>query len=364
MSTNPVRSPDPAFWRGRRVLVTGHTGFKGTWLSLWLQVLGAEVVGLALDPPTTPSVFVATGAGDGMRSVHGDVRDGPVVDRVLGDHQPEVVLHLAAQSLVRRSYAEPLETLTTNAVGTATVLDAVRRHPCARAVVCVTSDKCYENREWVWPYREGEELGGHDPYSASKACAEIVVRSFRRSYFGPDAADVPIATARAGNVIGGGDWSDDRLVPDVLRAIVAGRAPEIRSPGATRPWQHVLEPVSGYLVLAESLWTQRHEVAEAWNFGPAEDDARPVSWIVERVTSLWGADVSWQRQPGAHPHESTFLRLDASRAKALLGWRPRLAVADALAWVVEWHRAYEGGDDVRAASEAQIARYASLPGRA
>ncbi len=352
-------SPDPSFWRGKRVFLTGHTGFKGPWLSLWLGLLGADVRGYALEPPTDPSLFELVRAGEVVDSVLGDVRDPVALRRALVGYRPDVVLHLAAQSLVRRSYDDPLETISTNVLGAAHLLDAVRAVPTVQAVVVVTSDKCYENREWLWAYREDETLGGHDPYSASKACAEIVARSFRLSFL-ERRAGVPVATARAGNVIGGGDWSEDRLVPDVVRALLRDERPEIRAPSATRPWQHVLEPISGYLALAEHLAAGDPEAAGAWNFGPPDDDAKPVGWIVETVERLWGGPSGWEPQPGEHPHESTFLKLDASKAKARLGWRPRLRVDEALAWVVEWYLGYRDGADLRALTEAQIARYASL----
>jgi CDP-glucose 4,6-dehydratase len=353
--------PRPSFWRGRRVLVTGHTGFKGGWLCLWLQRLGADVLGLALAPPTSPSIFETARVAEGMSSREDDVRDLPAVEAALAEHQPEVVVHLAAQSLVRPSYRDPLETLTTNVIGVATLLEAVRRHPCPRAVVMITSDKCYENREWHWGYREDDALGGRDPYSISKACAELVVRSLRESFFrSDDGAGVPVATARAGNVIGGGDWSDERLVPDIVRALLAGHAPELRSPRATRPWQHVLEPLSGYLSLVEHLWEHGQPYAQPWNFGPSDDDAMPVSWICERLCDLWGGGAGWTLQAGEHPFESTALKLDASKAHEELGWRPRLEVEEALRWVVEWFHGYRDGADLRRLTEEQIARYEGL----
>lgn len=350
-------TPSTAFWTGKRVLVTGHTGFKGSWLSLWLQHLGADVTGYALEPPSDPSMFDDARVATGMRSVRGDVRDRESLHRVVVEQRPEIVIHLAAQSLVRRSYDDPLETFSTNILGAVGLLDVVRTTGIPRAVVMVTSDKCYENREWFWGYREHERLGGHDPYSSSKACVELVTSSMRDSYFASDTG-VAVATARAGNVIGGGDWSADRLLPDIVRALRDGQVPEIRSPQATRPWQHVLEPVCGYLVLAEQLCRSGQASAEAWNFGPSDDDARPVSWIAERVIDLWGAPVAWQPQGGNHPYESTYLKLDASKAHARLGWRPRLRIDEALEWLVEWYRAHAQGADVRAVAEAQISRYA------
>jgi CDP-glucose 4,6-dehydratase len=351
-------SPDPSFWRGKRVFLTGHTGFKGSWLSLWLGLLDAEVRGYALAPPTDPSIFELSRVGERVDSVIADVRDLDRLCNAVAEYEPDVVLHLAAQSLVRRSYDDPLETISTNVLGAAHLLEAVRRTGSVSSVVVVTSDKCYENREWLWAYREDETLGGHDPYSASKAAAEIVARSFRLSFLAT--AGVPIATARAGNVIGGGDWSDDRLVPDVVRALLRDERPEIRAPAATRPWQHVLEPLSGYLALAERLALDGNEFAEAWNFGPPDDDAKPVGWIVETVEGLWGGPSGWKPQLGDHPHESTFLKLDASKAKARLGWRPRLTIDAALEWVVEWYLGYRDRTDLRSLTEAQIQRYAAL----
>lgn len=351
--------PSSGFWAGRKVLVTGHSGFKGSWLSIWLQLMGAEVTGYALAPPTDPSIFVDARVATGINSVVADVRQLDRLEAVIAASRPEVVFHLAAQSLVRRSYAEPVATLSTNVMGAVNLLEAIRRHPTPRAVVVVTSDKCYENQEWYWGYREDERLGGHDPYSASKACVEIITRSLRQSFF-PAGSGVAIASARAGNVIGGGDWSDDRLVPDVIRALREGRDPDVRSPQSTRPWQHVLEPLSGYLTLAERLCEAGDDYAEAWNFGPDDRDAAPVSWIVERISALWGASGTWDLQPGDHPYESTYLKLDASKAHARLGWRPRLGVERALEWLVEWYRAHDAGLDVRAVAEAQIRRYCEL----
>ena len=354
--------PTKHFWSGRRVLVTGHTGFKGCWLALWLRSLGCEVAGFALSPPTEPSLFRLTGIEADMLSVEGDVRDPAAVDAVLERSRPEVVLHLAAQSLVRPSYDDPAETFGTNVMGTVHLLEAVRRCPSVRAVVVVTSDKCYENREWLWPYREGEPLGGRDPYSASKAATEIVVRSYRDSFFAAGKGRVRLATARAGNVIGGGDWGKDRLIPDLMQALLAGQPLDIRFPEATRPWKHVLDPVRGYLILAERLLGDDGDTfADAWNFGPEDPlEAMPVREIVERIRGLWDSELTVRLAPGPHVHEHTYLRLDPSKARAHLDWAPLLPVATALEWIVEWYRAYRRGDEVRAFTEAQIRRFEAL----
>ena len=346
---------DPAFWRGKRVLLTGHTGFKGGWLSLWLQQLGAEVQGLALAPPAGDNLFDAARVGDGMASTIGDIRDLAVVCRTMAAFRPEIAIHMAAQPLVRLSYAEPVATYATNVMGTVHVLEAVRQTPGVRVVVNVTTDKCYENREWAWGYREDEPMGGHDPYSNSKGCAELVSSAWRRSFFqqgGP-----ALATARSGNVIGGGDWATDRLVPDILHAFENNEPALIRNPHSTRPWQHVLEPLSGYLALAQRLWHEGAAFAEAWNLGPRDEDARPVQWIVERLAQQWGGDARWQLDGAAHPHEAHFLKLDISKARARLGWQPRWRLAEALEHIVTWHRAWLAGADVRALCLRQIDQY-------
>jgi len=353
-----------AFWHKRRVLITGHTGFKGSWLSLWLARLGAEVTGYALAPPSEPSLFELAAVEDGLgASITADVRDGERLARAVEDAGPEVVFHLAAQSLVRESYRAPADTYATNVMGTVHLLEAIRRTPGVKAVVVVTSDKCYDNREWVWPYRENDPLGGHDPYASSKACAELVTAAYRASYFDdPAAGDRPaIASARAGNVVGGGDWAADRLVPDVARAVAAGDVVHLRSPHAIRPWQHVLEPLAGYLLLAERLAGDGREWAEAWNFGPEERDARSVGWLVEQLAARWHGELRWTRDERSHPHEAHTLKLDSSKARARLGWRPRLSLERALDWLVEWYRAHREGADLGALTRAQIARYEKLP---
>jgi CDP-glucose 4,6-dehydratase len=350
-------NPNREFWRGRRVLVLGHTGFKGSWLSLWLRRMGADVSGLSLPPPTEPSLFALAGLEALVPTTYGDIRDLQVVSRVLRECQPEIVFHLAAQSLVRLSYHQPVETYATNVMGTVHVLEAVRATPSVRSVVVVTSDKCYENREWPWGYRETDALGGHDPYSSSKACAELITAAYRRSFL---AARVGIATTRAGNVIGGGDWADDRLLPDCMKALAAGQSIAIRNPHAVRPWQHVLEPLCGYLMLAERLAEGAAEFAEAWNFGPADEDARPVGWIAAQVVKQWGDGASWTQVGGDAPHETTTLRVDASRARQHLGWAPRLRLADALGWTVEWYRRLHTGDAALALSDEQLVRYCTM----
>ena len=348
----------PSVWRHKRVLVTGHTGFKGAWLSLWLQDLGAEVVGLALDPPSDPNLFEVAGVAAGMTSLHGDIRERDVVARALREHDVEVVFHLAAQSLVRYSYREPLETFSTNVMGTAKVLEAARATDSVRAVVAVTTDKCYENLESEVGYR-----GGHYPYPASKSSAELVIAAYRRSYFAVGRAEarrLALASARAGNVIGGGDWAEDRLVPDIVRNCAAGRPVPIRSPGAVRPWQHVVEPLAGYLDLAEALLEDGPAYAEAWNFGPGEDDLMTVGEVTEYLVDAWGPPASWQLDEGAHPHETRFLRLDSTKAAERLGWRGRLTTRQALDQVVDWHRAHLEGADMRSFTLRQIAAYSAL----
>jgi CDP-glucose 4,6-dehydratase len=363
MSDSSTPAPaivDPDFWRERRVLVTGHSGFKGTWLALWLQSLGARVTGFSSGLPTQPSLHDLTRVDEGIESIDGDVRDAESVARAVAASQPEVIVHMAAQSLVRRSFAEPRATYETNVMGTVNVLDAVRRHGSdVRAVVNVTSDKCYENREWEWGYREDEPMGGHDPYSNSKGCAELVTSAFRRSFF--SAGEGPrIASARAGNVIGGGDWGEDRLVPDIMRAALAGEPARVRNPNSIRPWQHVLNPLSGYLVLAQALF-ESAEHAAGWNFGPAEQDARPVGWLVERIAELWPAELRWTLDDGPHPHEASYLKLDSSRARLRLGWRPPVALDEALASIVEWYQALRDGADMRAVTLAQIEAFSYAP---
>jgi len=351
---------DPAFWAGKRVFLTGHTGFKGGWLSLWLQSLGAQVHGYALAPAGTPSLFQLARVAQGMESTFGDIRDAAALQAALQAARPEIVLHLAAQALVRHSYDHPVTTYGTNVMGLVNLFEAVRATPGIRAVLNVTSDKCYDNKEWAWGYRENEALGGYDPYSNSKACAELVTSAYRNSYFHPDQYarhGVALASARAGNVIGGGDWAADRLIPDMLRAIGAGQPVRIRSPHAIRPWQHVLEPLSGYLCLAQRLYRDGPAFAQAYNFGPHDMDARPVQWMVEHLCAQWGAGAAWQLDGAVQPHEATYLKLDCSKARAQLGWQPRWRLPHALDQIVAWHRAQQEGADMRRVTLDQIASY-------
>ena len=337
------------FWRGRRVFLTGHTGFKGGWLALWLSRLGAEVTGFAL-PAEPVSLFVQARVADRLRHVEGDIRDLAALEQAMAAARPEVVFHLAAQPLVRQSYQTPVETYATNVQGTVHVLDACRRMPGLAAIVCVTSDKCYENNEWVWPYREGDPMGGHDPYSSSKGAAELAISAYRRSFFQDG---VRLASVRAGNVIGGGDWAGDRLVPDIVRALIAGEAPLIRAPGAIRPWQHVLDALGGYLLVAARLLRSDDRAATSWNIGPSDDDIRPVGWIADRLTAAWGAP-GWQRGDAPQLHEANILKLDCAKARSELGWRPALCLGNALDMIVEWHRAVAGGADAAAISFSQL----------
>lgn len=347
-------------WSGRRVLLTGHTGFKGSWLSLWLQQKGAILCGIALEPPSGANLFQDAAVARGMHSVIGDIRDANLVRMTFAEHRPEIVFHLAAQPLVRASYEDPLGTYSTNVMGTANLLDAVRHTDGLRAVVVVTSDKCYDNKEWIWPYRETDRLGGYDPYSNSKACAEFVVSAYRNAFFNPkdySQHGVAIASVRAGNVIGGGDWAENRLVPDIVRAFMDKRPARIRNPRAIRPWQHVLEPLRGYLAVAKSLCESGIASGEAWNLGPAQSDAQPVEWIVREFSELWGGNARWELDEGAQPHEAQCLKLDSTKAAVRLGWRPELRLKDALAMTAGWYLAKLQGQDMRAFTNGQIETY-------
>jgi CDP-glucose 4,6-dehydratase len=357
-----VVTPSPDFWAKKRVLVLGHTGFKGAWLSLWLRGMGADVFGISLPPPAGPNLFTDARLDTILRSTFADIRDIDSVMRNMREIKPEIVLHLAAQALVRPSYVDPIGTYATNVMGTVHVLAAAQAIDSVRSVVIVTSDKCYENREWFWAYREDEPMGGHDPYSSSKGCAELVTAAWRRSYGGPGAKrHLGIGSARAGNVIGGGDWGADRLLPDCIRALIAGKAIDVRNPHATRPWQHVLDPLCGYLILAQRLWADPVTYGEGWNFGPVEEDAKPVAWIATKVVDTWGGNARWQSVTSeSAPHEATFLKVDASKARSRLRWSQRLRLNDGLEWTVAWYRKFVQGDSARALAEEQIGRFCSI----
>jgi CDP-glucose 4,6-dehydratase len=362
----------PSFWRGKRVFLTGHTGFKGSWLSLWLTRMGAEVTGFALAPPSQPSLFEKAEIASRVHSLTGDVRDLAALKKAVAEAKPEIVIHMAAQALVRLSYREPVETYATNVMGTVHLLEAVRATPSVRAALVVTSDKCYENREWVWGYRENEPMGGHDPYSNSKGCAELVTAAYRSSFFSAAAGAgvASIASARAGNVIGGGDWAEDRLIPDCVRALLKGAPIQVRNPHSIRPWQHVLEPLSGYLALAEAMFTETsgtggRRYAEGWNFGPELSDARPVNWIADRMVERWGRGARWERVGGSadgkpEPHEAHYLKLDCSKAHAELNWTPRLRLDQTLDWIVDWYQKVQAGESALSVTLQQIERYESL----
>jgi CDP-glucose 4,6-dehydratase len=343
------------FWRGRRVFVTGHTGFKGAWLLLMLQELGAEVHGFALPPPTEPSMFALLGLDAICQHHEGDIRDLAVLERAMQAADPEVVIHMAAQPLVRASYDIPVETYAVNVMGTVHVLDACRRMPRLKSIVAITTDKCYDNVGWVWGYRENDRLGGVDPYSNSKAACELVVDAYRRSFFGTPGG-AAIASARAGNVIGGGDFALDRLVPDAMRAFMAGKPLSIRNPLSIRPWQHVLEPLVGYLRLAEQLWDEP-AAATGWNFGPRTDESASVERVVDMLVSLWGGNAAWSQDPAEHPHEAATLKLDSTKAAIELGWRQRLPLEQALQLTGDWYRCYHDGGAIGELTRRQIAEY-------
>jgi len=345
---------DSNFWQEKRVYLTGHTGFKGCWLALWLSSMGAIVKGYALNPPTSPSLFDEAHIADKIDSEIGDIRDLNQLRSSMVEFNPDIVIHMAAQPLVRLSYKEPLETYEINVMGTAKVLESARSCVNLRAIVSVTTDKCYENKEWVWGYREDEPMGGYDPYSSSKGCAELVSSAYRRSFMQDQG--VGLATARAGNVIGGGDWADDRLIPDILKAFEQNKPVVIRNPSSTRPWQHVLEPLSGYLVLAQALYEDPENYAEGWNFGPHDEDAKPVDWILNHMVASWPG-ASWQLDQGARPHEAGYLKLDVSKAKARINWQPTWHLELTLEKIVKWHQAWLDQEDMQALCLQEINDY-------
>ncbi|MBT7462358.1 MAG: CDP-glucose 4,6-dehydratase [Bacteroidetes bacterium] len=354
-----------SFWRNKKVLVTGHTGFKGSWLSLLLNQLEAEVFGYALDPSTSPSMFELAMVKDSVHSYIGDIRDYDYLYKVMKEVRPEIVIHMAAQALVKESYRNPIETYSTNVMGTVHLLEACRQIASVKAIVNVTTDKCYENREWYWGYRENEPMGGHDPYSSSKGCSELVTSAYRSSYFGTGddgQRNIALASVRAGNVIGGGDWAADRLIPDFIRAISQQKKIMIRSPYAIRPWQHVLEPLSGYLILAEKLFNDGSVYAGAWNFGPNDQDAKNVEWITRTLCELWGDSAQYEIDKQPHPHEANYLKLDCSKAKAELAWFPRWDIQTALESIVEWNKISLSGAKMRSVTDQQIRQYfSSIP---
>jgi CDP-glucose 4,6-dehydratase len=349
------------FWQSKRVFLTGHTGFKGSWLSLWLQSLGAEVTGYSLNPPTNPSLFNVAKVADEMHSIIGDIRNLDSLQKAMQDARPEIVIHLAAQSLVRYSFANPIETYTTNVMGSLHLLESVRNTNSVKAVVNVTSDKCYENREWFWGYREDEAMGGYDLYSSSKGCAELLTAAYRSSFFNPEKYKehgVGVGSARAGNVIGGGDWALDRLIPDFIRAITSGETAVIRSPNAIRPWQHVLEALSGYLLLAEKLYSEGDQFAEAWNFGPNDSNTKSVGWIIDQLVTNWGEGAKFKvDQSAADLHEAHFLKLDCSKARMSLGWQHQWSATQVIQKICEWHKAHLDRQDMKAYTLSEIEQY-------
>lgn len=351
---------DEQFWANKRVFVTGHTGFKGSWLCLWLHKLGANVTGYALQPPTHPSLFAQCSIESLVNSVIGDVRDLDFFKRTMKAARPNIVIHMAAQPLVRESYKLPVETYMTNVMGTVHLFEAIRQCPSVKAVVNVTTDKCYENKEWVWGYRETEVMGGYDPYSNSKSCSELITSSYRNSYFNPrdyQIHGVGVASARAGNVIGGGDWAKDRLIPDCMRALLNNEPIYIRNPYAVRPWQYVLEPISGYLILAQKLYEYGPQYAEGWNFGPDDSDAKSVEWILKTLCAKWGRNVSYEIATGDNPHEAQYLKLDCSKARHLLGWKPRWNAEQAIIKIIEWMTVYKNRENIRDICLKQIEEY-------
>ncbi|PSB48975.1 CDP-glucose 4,6-dehydratase [Chamaesiphon polymorphus] len=354
---------DTTFWQGKRVFLTGHTGFKGSWLSLWLQSVGVELWGYALEPPTSPSLFEVARVADGMTSTIGDICDLQHLKQAIADCRPEIAIHMAAQSVVKSSYVDPVLTYNTNVMGTVNLFEAIRQVGGVRAVLNITSDKCYENREWVWGYRENDPLGGYDPYSSSKACAELVTTAYRNSFFNPSdyaTHGVAIASARAGNVIGGGDWTPDGLVSDLVKSLLAEKPVVLRNPMATRPWQHVLDALNGYLTLAEHLYDKGPAFADAWNFGPYESDVQPVSWLVDRLLAQWGANSTWEQDRAHHPHEANALSLDCSKARLKLGWKPQLSLEAALAQIIDWTKSYQAGEDMQQVTRAAIEQFMNL----
>lgn len=352
------------FWLDKTVLITGHTGFVGSWTSMCLLMLGAKLIGYSLPPPIKPSFFEAVGLSRKMVSIEADIRDFDYLLSVLREYKPEIIIHLAAQPLVRESYNDPVLTYSTNVLGTVNLLEAVRLTDSTKVALNVTTDKCYENKEWVWGYRENDRLGGHDPYSSSKACSELVTQAYRDSFFilkDLNTHQVAVSTARAGNIIGGGDWANDRLIPDCIKALIENKKIIIRYPKAIRPWQHALEPIYGYLLLVEKLYKNRSEYSNSWNFGPDESDAKSVEWVVEYIANLWGDLASWGVDTNDNLHETTTLKLDCSKARSQLGWEPMWNIKTALERTVEWYKVYyERPQKSREVTQLQISEYFGL----
>jgi len=347
---------DSSFWKGKKVFITGHNGFKGSWLSLWLQSMGSAVKGYSLDVNTKPALFTQANIAADMESEIGDIRNLDQLTKSMVIFSPDILIHMAAQALVRLSYQEPIDTYTTNVIGSVNVLEAARKCPNLKAIVSVTTDKCYENKEWEWGYRESEPMGGHDPYSSSKGCAELVTSAYRSSFFSSEGT-ASLASARAGNVIGGGDWAEDRLIPDILRAFEKSKPVIIRNPLSIRPWQHVLEPLSGYLVLAQELFLNGDKFAEGWNFGPKDEDCKPVSWILDYMVKSWGNNASWVLDENNNPHEAAFLKLDCSKASNRLKWNPKWNLQLTLKSIVDWHQIYNNGGDLKKLCLKEINKY-------
>lgn len=348
-----------SFWKNKRVLITGHTGFKGSWLTIWLAKLGAKVIGFSNSIPTDPSMYELSGIRSDIISVIGDVRDLPALQNTLSEYKPEIIFHLAAQSLVKNSYNDPVETYSTNVMGTVNLFDSARQSDDVSVIVNVTSDKCYENRETLRGYVETDVLGGHDPYSNSKACSELVTSSFRNSFFKNGSSKKNLASVRAGNIIGGGDWSENRLIPDIIKSLYHDLPLVIRNPTGVRPWQHVLDPLHGYLILAEKLWDGEAKFSEAWNFGPDLDSLKPVSWIVEKISDYLDNPIKWKKSEQTF-HETGVLSLDCTKAKSELNWNPKLSLTDSIKWTVDWYREFYDKSDMRKVTEQQIADFTSL----
>ena len=352
------------FWNKKKILVTGHTGFKGSWLSLWLQKLNANVIGFSKSVPTNPSLFELANIENGMTSIIGNVCDYDKLEKTIKEYKPEIVIHMGAQAILRESYSNPIETYATNVMGTVNLLESIRKTNNVKVILNVTTDKCYEPNESSKGHLETDRLGGYDPYSNSKACSELVTSSFRNSFFNPKEHQkhgISLASCRAGNVIGGGDWGKDRLIPDIMKGILNNEIIKIRNPNSTRPWQHVLDLLNGYLTLVEKLWSSGSEFSEGWNFGPLEDDERPVKWIVEKLTGLWAKDIRWNIDNSVNPHEENYLRLNCTKANSRLNWMPKLNLEQGLEWVIEWYKQYEQNNGIRKITEQQIERFQKLP---